>query len=113
MRLVVRIEHLRDRLRLHLVLDRAVVVAVVERREVERLDGLGFPQAQRVAGADAVAEDRRVVGDARTSVSGIQRTRKRPCSSVARLGAPAELHLIRDLRARDLPRIAVAAAICR
>ena len=64
MRLVVRVEHFGDGLRSHLVLDGAVVVAVVEGREVERLDGLGFPQAQRVAGADAVAEDRRVVGDA-------------------------------------------------
>ena len=44
---VVGVEHLRDCLRRHLVLDRAVVVAVVERSEVERLDGFGFPKPQR------------------------------------------------------------------
>ena len=44
-RLVVRVEHFGDRLRLDFVLDRAVVVTMVERSEVERLDGLGFPKA--------------------------------------------------------------------
>ena len=80
---------------------------MVEGIEVERLDGLGFPKAQRVAGADAVAGDRRVVGDAahlrlRNPAHAEAALLVRPC-----LGAPAKLHLIRDLRARDFPRVAV------
>ena len=64
MRRVVGVEHFGDRFRIHLVLDRAVVVALVESGEVERLDGLGLPEPQGVARADAIARDRRVVGDA-------------------------------------------------
>ena len=107
MRFVVRIQHFRDRFRLHLVVHRAVVVAVIERLEVERFDGLGFPKPQRVAGGDAVAGDRRVVGHA--AHFGL----RNPAHAIAvllvgeRLRASAEFHLIRDLRARDLPRVAV------
>ena len=46
--LVVRIEHLGDRLRRDLLVDGAVVVADVERVEVERLGRLGLPQPQHV-----------------------------------------------------------------
>ena len=62
--LVVRIQHFRDRLRLHLLVDRAVVVADVERVEVERLGGFGLPQPQQVGGGRVKARHRRVVGDA-------------------------------------------------
>ncbi len=45
-RLVVRIEHLRDRFRGRLLVDRAVVVADVERVQIERLGGFRLPQPQ-------------------------------------------------------------------
>ena len=107
MRFVVRVEHFGDRLRLDFVLDRAVVVALVERSKVERLDGLGFPKAQRVAGANAVAGDRRVVGDAAHLRLWNPAHAEAALLVHPRLGAPTKLHLIRDLRARDIPRVAV------
>ena len=92
-----------------LLLDRAVVVAAVEGGEVERLGRFRLPQPQRVRGVVAVAEDRRVVRHAvDDACSGTQRTRRRPCSSTLVLGVAAELHLLRPLRPRDLPRIAEA-----
>ena len=106
-RFVVRVEHFRDGLGLHLVLDRAVVVAVVEGLEVERLDRLGLPKAQRVAGVDAVAEDRRIVGDALDLGLGNPAHAKAALFVGERLGASAELHVVGDFRPRDFPRVAV------
>ena len=106
--LVVRVEHLGDVLRMHLVLDRAVVIAVVEGGEIERLDRLGLPEPEVVAGAHAVAEDRSVVGHALDD--GV----RNPAHAVTalligpRLGAAAELHLVGDFGPGDLPRIAQA-----
>ena len=81
---------------------------MVERREVERLDGLGLPKPQRVAGADAVAGDRRVVGDALHYRLGNPAHAKSALLVRPRLGAPAKPHFVRDFRPRDLPWIAVA-----
>jgi hypothetical protein len=64
LRLVVGVQHLGDRLRGDLVLDRLVVVAGVEGVQRERLDGARAPQRQHVARVDAVTLDGRVVGDA-------------------------------------------------
>ena len=106
--LVVRIEHLGDVLRMHLVLDRAVVVAVVEGGEIERLDRLGLPEAEVVAGADAVAEDGGVVGHALDDRVG------NPAHAVAALlvgpglGVAAELHVVGDFGPGDLPGVAEA-----
>ena len=108
-RLVVRIEHLAQVLGDDLLVDGAVVVAAIEDGEVERLRRFGFPQAQRVRGVDAVAEDRRVVGHAVHDLVPAPSARAvRPCSSVIVLGAAAELHFHRPLRPRDLPGIAEA-----
>ena len=106
-RFVIRVEHFGDRLRLDFVLDRAVVVALVDRSKVERLDGLGFPTAQRVAGANAVAGNRRVVGD--TAYLRLWNPAYPEAALLVRprLGAPTKLHLIRELRARHIPRVAV------
>ena len=62
--LVVRVEDLAEVLRRDLLVHRAVVVAAVEDREIERLGRLRAPQPQRVRRVGAVAEDRRVVGHA-------------------------------------------------
>jgi len=49
-----------------------VVIAVVERGEVERFDRLAFPGGGS-SRAHAVAQDRRVIGDPLTTVCGIPR----------------------------------------
>ncbi len=104
-RLVVRVEDLRDVLGRGLLLDGAVVLALVERLEVEGLRGLRAPQPQHVRGVHAVAEDRRVVGDALHDAVGQPRDAQ-PSLGVRRgLGAAAEEHRERDLGPRDLPRV--------
>ena len=91
-----------------LLVDGAPVVAAVEDREIERLGRLGAPQAQRVGGVDAVAEDRRVVGHA------IDHARRHPAHADAALlvgvalGVAAELHVDGPLRPHHLPGIAEA-----
>ena len=61
---VVGVEDLGDVLRLHLAFNGAVVVALVEGCEIERLDSLGLEEPEVVASVDVVAGDGRVVGDA-------------------------------------------------
>ena len=107
MRFVVRVEHFGDRLRLDFVLDCAVVIALVKRGKVERLDGLGFPKAQGVAGVNTVAGDRRIVGDAAYLRLWNPAHPEAALVVRPRLGAPTKLHLIRDFRACNIPRVAV------
>ena len=106
--LIVRVEHLRDVLRGHLVLHGAVIVAVVEGLEVERLDGLGLPEPEVVAGAHAIAEDGRVVRHAPDHVAGHPADAQPPVIVDPLLGVAAELHLARDFRPRDFPGVPVA-----
>jgi hypothetical protein len=61
--LVVRIEHFRNRLRRDFLVDRAVVVANVERLEIEGFSGLRLPQPQQVRGGRPISGHRRVVSD--------------------------------------------------
>ena len=89
-------------------MDRTVVVAVVERGEIERFDRFGLPKPQDVASADAVAGDRRVVGDALHYRLGNPADAKSAQLVRPRLGAPAKPHLVRNFRPRDLPWIALA-----
>jgi len=106
--LVVRVQYLGDVLGDYLVLDGAVVVAVIECVEIERLDGLGLPQAQAVAGADAIAQDWSIIGD--TLDDGIGN----PSHALASfgvgplLGSAAERHIERQLGSHNLPGVAVA-----
>ena len=106
--LVVGIQNLGEVLAGHLLVDRAVVVAAIERAEVEGLRRLGLPQAQRVRRVDVITEDRRVVGNA------IDDAARHPARALATelvvpdLGVAAELHLAAPLGPRDLPGIAVA-----
>ena len=53
-RFVVRVQHLRDGFGRDLLIDRTVVIADIERLEVERLGGLGLPQPQQVRGGPLV-----------------------------------------------------------
>ena len=106
--LVVGIEHLGDGLRDDLLVHRPVVVAGVEGLEVERLDRLGPPQPQHVAGVDAVALDRRVVGDA------LHHALRHPADPelalfvLVVLGVAAPVDVIGDIGLGDLPGVAVA-----
>ena len=106
--LIVRVEDLGDVLRMHLVLDGAVVIAVVEGGEIERLDRLGLPEPEMVAGADAVAENRRVIGHAHDDGVRDPAHAVMPLFIGPRLGAAAELHLVGDFGPGDLPRVAEA-----
>ena len=112
-RLVVRIEHLGDGFRRDLLVHGAVVVADVERFEIEGLGGLGLPQAQQVRGGHAVAGHGRVVGDALDHLLGKPAHAISAGLVVVRLGAPAELHVERDFRAHDLPGVAEAQPLVR
>ena len=103
--LVVRIQNLGDGFRNRLFVDGAVVVASVERVEVERFDRLGLPQAQQVRRRHAKPGHGRVVGDP------LDHPLRNPADTVGavlgvRLGASAELHVEGDLRSADLPRVA-------
>src|ERR1700757_1608544 len=59
---IVRVENLSDVLRRHFILDRTVVISMVERSEVEGLDRFGLPETHRITGANPVTEDRRIIG---------------------------------------------------
>ena len=63
LRLVVRVEHLRDRLGRDFLGDRAVVVPEVERVQIERLGRFGLPQPQHVRRSGPVPGHRRVTRD--------------------------------------------------
>ena len=106
--LVVRIEHLGQVFRDDLPVHGAVVVAAVEHREVERFRRLGAPQAQRVRGVVAIAEDRGVVRDAEYDLVGYPAHADLPAFVGEVLGAAAEPHLLRPLRPHELPGIAEA-----
>src|SRR5262249_18289042 len=99
-------EDLGDVLGLHLVGDRAVVIAVVEGDEIERLDGLGLPKTKSVAGTYPVAEDRRVIGFALDLRVGKPLDAVPPLLVRARLGMAAKLPLVIDPRTDAFPGIA-------
>ena len=104
---VVRVEHLREVLAADLRVDRAPVLADLERVEVELLGGGGAPQAQEVGGLGAVAGDGHVVRHASrcaraSSARGSRPVRRRR----ARCGRRSRPGL--DLEAPDLPRVAGA-----
>ena len=107
LRLVVRIEHLAQGLRDHLLAHRTVIVADVEVLEIEGLDRLALPQPQGIAGIDPVAEHRRVAGHA------LDPARRNPAHPIAPsfvdagLAVAAEIHVVAHLRTHDLPGVAL------
>ena len=104
--LVVRVQHLGDGLGHHLLVHRAVVVAEVERVEVERLGRLGPPEPQQVGGGRAEPGDRGVVGHALHAPLRDPAHAVPPVLVLAVLGASAELHVVGvTFRTRDLPGI--------
>ncbi len=104
--LVVRVEDLGDGFGRDLLVDGPIVVADVERIEVERLGRFGLPEAQQVGRRRPVAGHRRVVGHA------FHQARRQPTDPFAPLlvavpfGASAELHVKGRFRPDDLPRVA-------
>ena len=103
---VVRVEHLRDVLRTDLLVDGAVVLALVEGVEIERLARLRGPQAKQVDGVDVIAGDRRVVGDPHHHLIRDPPDLIASPLVVVGLGPAAELHRKRDLGPGDCPGIA-------
>ena len=111
--LVVRIEHLGDGFRYDLLVHRAVVIADVERFEIEGFGGLRLPQAQQVRGRHPIAGHGSVVGDA---FDDLLRNPAHPIAAlfvIIALGAPAELHIEGDFRTDDLPGVAEAQPLVR
>src|ERR1700722_3354110 len=67
---VVWVEDFGNVLRLHLVVNGSEVVGGVERAEVERVDGLRFPETQGVDGIGVIAKDWSVVRNGSDNVTG-------------------------------------------
>src|SRR5215831_6967947 len=111
--LVVRIKHLGDVLRLHLVGNCAVVVAVVKGTEIKRFHCLGFPKTEYVARAYTVAEDWRVISFALDLSIGHPADTISSMFVSGRLGVTTEFYLVVDLRADNLPGIAIAQPLVR
>ena len=113
LRLVVRIEHLRERLGDDLLADGAVVVADVEVLEVEGLDGLALPESQRVARVDVVAGHRDIARDPLDPVRRQPAHAHAPVRARVELGVPAEAHVPADLGPHDLPGVALLEPLVR
>ena len=105
--LVVRIENLGEVLAGHLLVDRAVVVAAIERAEVERLGRLGLPQPQCVRRVHVVAEDRRVVRNAVDDVA------RHPARALAAVTRRTRLRCDRRTSRRSTTRAARSPTGCR
>ena len=110
-RVVVRIQHLREVLGKHLLLDRLDVRALVEVREVEVVNGLRAPEAQRVDRL-VVADDREVVWNALHRLGG-DPVPLLPAVVAPALDVSAEMDVLRVLGARHLPRVAVLQPVVR
>ena len=97
---IVGVEHTRDVFREILGAHRAHVIALIEQRKVERLGGLGMPQAQRTDGACAMAGHDDVVGH-RQHHLGVD-----PMGAVFVASYPAaEADFIGGVGAREFPRV--------
>src|SRR6516165_5977863 len=104
-RLVVRIEDLCDIFRLHFLLDRAVVVALVERGEIKRFDRLSLPEPKQIAGADPVTQDGSVV---RLALDDAVRDPARPMMALVVypwFSVPSKTNVVDDLGPADFPWI--------
>ncbi len=112
-RLVVGVQDLGEVLGADLVVDGAVVVAHVERAQVEGGGRLRLEEAQHDDRGRGIAGDHRVVGDAADQPVGD------PADAVAaggvadRFRAAAEGDVVGDLGTRDLPGIALAQPLIR
>src|SRR5262245_12771313 len=110
---VVRIEDLAERRGAALFLDSSIVVASVERLEVERVDSLRPPQAEHIGGVHPKPQDRRIVGDP------LDEPLWCPANAIVTalvgvmfsMAAKANCHC--DFRARNFPRIAKAQPLVR
>src|SRR5439155_157829 len=106
-RLVIGIEDLGDVLRDYFFQDGAVIVAHVERLEIERFCRLRLPQAEQVNGVDAIADYGRVKGSSTDNPIGDPADPIVPILFVTFRSA-AELDVENDLRPRNLPRVSQA-----
>ena len=110
---VVRVEHAGDVLVQAGFEVGADVVALVELREVESVEGLGGPQAERVHGVVAVAGDRGVVRHG-LHVLGVDPSAAVRVGVVADfLDVAAELDNACELGTADFPRVAAAEPVVR
>ena len=112
-RAIVRIEHLRQVLRLVLLLDGLDVVPLVEVPKVEVLRRLGRPEPHVVDRARVVTRHRRVEGH-RQDVLRVHPVEPQHALVVDDLDdAPAELHRVEHLGTRELPGVALPEPVVR
>ena len=78
---VVGVQHLGDVFGLDLVADGPVIIALVERGEIERVDGLRAPNRMRLQVETPKPKMGVSYATPLTTLAGIQRTRKVSCSS--------------------------------
>jgi hypothetical protein len=91
----------------------AVIIAVVEGGKIEGVDRLGFPEAEVVASANAIAKNWRVIRDPFHHCLGNPANAEVALVIRPMLGAAAELHLVGDLRTRNFPGVAQAQPLVR
>ena len=101
-----RIENARNTFRARAFQDRADMVAGVECVELDSLDRLCAPQAQRVHGVAAPADDGRVIGDCQHFLGGLPGVAFRAVPAGFARYFAAEADLVHDLAALEFPRVA-------
>src|SRR5215510_8112409 len=89
------------------------MVAAVECVEPHRIDRAGAPKPQRVDVAPAPSHDRRVIGNGLDGFLGRPYVSRRATGRVHGLDPSAEVNVVSDFRARELPRIAEGQPVFR
>ncbi len=107
------IEDVADRAREVLLLHCLLVVALVEGLQVEQLDGLRIPDAQRVDEAVAVADDREIVRDSLDCRIAFLLEHRPAVLAGIRRDVAAEVDLLLVLGPAQLERVAVREPVVR
>ena len=103
---VIGIQDLGDIFREYFIFNRTVVIAVIERGKIERLDGLGLPEAQSIARAHAIAENGRIIRHALDHRFGYPSHTVTSLLVRIGLGMSAKLYVESQLGPGNLPRVA-------
>ena len=103
--LVIGIEDLADRFRGNLLIDRAEIIAGVEGLEIKGFDSLGLPETQQVCCCNSISGYRGIIRSPFDGKFGNPAHPETVLLVIIRLGAAAEIYIVSDLGARDLPGV--------